>query len=269
MEWKEIINEYMATSEGIELNKKVKEARASTKVYPKASETFRAFQLTPYNDVMMVIIGQDPYHNGMADGLAFSSRDKKTPASLQNIFKEIKRYIPAAVHNPEYFQSNSLANWAKNGVLLINAIFTVEEGKPGSHKSFGWIEFTKFIIGKLNENPNPIVYLLWGNFAQGFAPLITNIKHKAILAPHPSPLNTSNPFTGGNSGILEATEFLARNGRLGVKYDFSHCIAKNFFETADKYDELKGLTKKELYHLFKLRMMDPYPELNFRTYEED
>lgn len=264
MEWKEIIDEYMATSEGKSLIAKIKEARSTNTVYPDPKDLFKAYKITPYDQIKIVIIGQDPYHNGMADGLAFSSNDTKTPKSLANIFNEIKRYVPAA-NTPDYFKSNSLVNWAKNGFLLINAIGTVEKGKPGSHKNFGWIEFTKYIIGRLNENPNPIVYLLWGNFAQSFAPLITNEKHKAILAPHPSPLNTSNPFTGGNSGILDALYFLASNGRLGVKYDFSHCLAKNFLDTADKYQELKGLNKKELFNLFRLRLMDPYPEIDFRT----
>ncbi len=162
-------------------------------IYPKNSEVFNALTFTPLETVKAVIIGQDPYHGpNQAHGLCFSVKEGVPfPPSLQNIFKEIE----ADIGSPKPI-SGSLERWAKQGVLLLNAVLTVEEGLPGSHRSFGWERFTDEVIKVVNEHRRGVVFLLWGAFAQKKGDLIDKNQHFILEAPHPSPLSASRGFFG-------------------------------------------------------------------------
>ncbi len=162
-------------------------------IYPPKSDMFRALKLTPYADVKVVIIGQDPYHGaGQAMGMSFSVRDgMRVPPSLQNIYKEIEdttgRKQPI---------SGDLTRWAEQGVLLLNAVLTVRAGQAGSHRGHGWERFTDFIISLLDKRERPIVFLLWGADARRKRELIHNPVHTVLTAAHPSPFSAYNGFFG-------------------------------------------------------------------------
>jgi uracil-DNA glycosylase len=159
-------------------------------IFPPKDLVFNAFELTPFEKVSVVIIGQDPYHElNQATGLAFSvNSNVKLPKSLINIYKELDDDL--GVKNT----SGDLSSWAKQGVFLLNTILTVEEGKALSHKNIGWETFTNEIIKKLNADNKPKVFLLWGNNAKKFTSLINNNKHMVITSAHPSPLSAHNGF---------------------------------------------------------------------------
>ncbi len=193
------------------LNKRRKEV----KVYPKSDNTFKAFKLTPYSQVKVVIIGQDCYHNGVADGLAFSSQAMGIPKSLQIIFKEINNCIP-------YFNENRLADltdWAKQGIFLFNTILTVEEGKPMSHEGKGWEQFSTEVIIQLNKHPNPLVFVLWGARAKKFKGLIDSKYHLVLESPHPAS-ELYNEGTGflGNGHFTKINEHLMKHFNLKIKW---------------------------------------------------
>ena len=161
--------------------------------YPPKSRILRALSLTDYDNVKVVILGQDPYHGvGEANGLAFAvSNGIKLPPSLQNIYKELYddlKIPPSKVGNLEC--------WAKEGVLLLNAVLTVEKDKAASHKDIGWQYFTDAIIKKINEKNTPVVFILWGNFARSKKELITNPIHYIIESTHPSPFSAHHGFFG-------------------------------------------------------------------------
>ena len=176
-------------------------------IYPKQNEVFNAFRYTDFNNVKVVIIGQDPYHGpNQAEGLSFSvSNEVLKPPSLQNIFKELESDlgIPFPKHN-------SLKPWAKQGVLLLNAVLTVEEHKPTSHKDKGWETFTDDVIKIINEKQEPVVFILWGAFARSKKSLITNPKHLIIESAHPSPFSARNGFFGSKP-FSKTNEFLRKN----------------------------------------------------------
>ena len=176
-------------------------------IYPKQTEVFNAFRYTDYNDVKVVILGQDPYHGpNQAEGLSFSVSDEVLkPPSLQNIFKELESDLK--IPFPEH---NSLKNWAKQGVLLLNAVLTVEEHKPTSHKSKGWEIFTDNIIKIINEKKTPVVFILWGAYARAKKELITNPIHLIIESAHPSPFSARNGFFGSKP-FSKTNEFLKKN----------------------------------------------------------
>lgn len=162
-------------------------------VYPPGSLIFNAFNLTPFDKVKVVLLGQDPYHNeGQAHGLCFSVRDGiPKPKSLLNICKELQSDLGLPVPN-----SGNLTAWAKQGVLLLNATLTVRAHQAGSHQHQGWEEFTDTVIRKISENREHVVFLLWGNYAQAKASLIDESKHLILKAAHPSPLSASRGFFG-------------------------------------------------------------------------
>lgn len=162
-------------------------------VYPDMYNIFNAFKYTPYSNVKVVILGQDPYHNvGQAHGLAFSVQpDVDIPPSLKNIFKEMHDDIGFTIPD-----NGCLTRWAENGVFLLNTSLTVRAHSPNSHKNIGWETFTDNIISELNDRNDPIVFLLWGSNARSKANLITNDKHLVLQAPHPSPLSAYNGFFG-------------------------------------------------------------------------
>lgn len=180
----------------------------SKTVYPPYDEIFNAFKLTPLSNVKVVILGQDPYHEkGQAHGLAFSTPEgRPVPRSLKNIFKEISEEYGYPI--PE---SGCLEKWAKQGVFLLNTVLTVEDGNANSHSKCGWQTFTDNVIGILNSQPHPIVFLLWGKQAEKKKELIKNPNHLVLVTSHPSPFSARRGFLGSNHFRL-ANEFLEKNG---------------------------------------------------------
>lgn len=195
----------------------LKEEYEKNTVYPPVDDIFNALRYTSYSDVKIVLLGQDPYHGfGQAHGLCFSVREGvKPPPSLKNIFKELQSdiYITAP-------QSGELTAWAKRGVLLLNTVMTVREGKPNSHKSIGWTTFTDAIIRTLNEREKPMVFLLWGANARSKKELITNPNHLILETVHPSPLSAYQGFFGCRH-FSKANEFLYRHGIQPVNWDLT------------------------------------------------
>ena len=180
--WRHIIGDefdYVAMKEFLQ-----KEKDLGFKIYPKDEEIFKALNLTPLENIKVVILGQDPYHaEGQAHGLCFSTKGKKIPPSLSNIYKEIKR--DCGIEMPSH---GDLTGWAEQGVLLLNATLTVRQDSAGSHRGEGWEEFTDVIIRAVNEKPQPVVFLLWGASAQKKHKLIGK-NHLVLEASHPSPLS--------------------------------------------------------------------------------
>ncbi len=176
-------------------------------IYPKQTEVFNAFRYTDFDNVKVVILGQDPYHGpDQAEGLSFSVSNKVLkPPSLQNIFKELESDLK--IPFPE---SNSLKKWANQGVLLLNAVLTVEEHKPTSHKDKGWEIFTDHVIKIINEKTTPVVFILWGAYARKKKELITNPIHLIIESAHPSPFSAYNGFFGSKP-FSKANNFLKKN----------------------------------------------------------
>lgn len=175
--------------------------------YPSYENIFNALKMTPYEKVKVVIIGQDPYHGeGQAHGLSFSvQKGIAKPPSLQNIFKELKDDLGIPIS-----ENGDLTKWAKEGVLLLNSILTVEKNKPLSHKDYGWQLLTDHIIKILNQKNTPIVFILWGSFARSKKILITNPKHLIIESAHPSPLSAYNGFFGSKP-FSKTNQFLKAN----------------------------------------------------------
>ena len=174
---------------------------------PKQNEVFNAFRYTDFDNVKVVILGQDPYHGpNQAEGLSFSvSNEVLKPPSLKNIFKELESDLGI-----QFPKANSLKPWAKAGVLLLNAVLTVEEHKPTSHKDKGWEIFTDDIIKILNKRDTPTVFILWGAYARDKKSLITNPKHLVIESAHPSPFSARNGFFGSKP-FSKTNEFLKKN----------------------------------------------------------
>lgn len=183
-------------------------------IFPQKSKILRALNLTKYEDVKVVILGQDPYHGeGEANGLAFAvSNGIKLPPSLKNIYKELNEDLDVPIANV-----GNLECWAREGVLLLNAVLTVEKDKPASHKNLGWEQFTDAIIKKINEKNTPVVFILWGNFARSKKTLITSSKHYVIESPHPSPFSARNGFFGSKP-FSKANEFLKQTGQKEIDW---------------------------------------------------
>ena len=189
------------------------EYKAKT-IYPKKSEIFNAFRFTNYKDTKVVILGQDPYHGeNQAEGLSFSLKNcVRKPPSLQNIFKELESDLGI-----KFPTNNSLIPWAKEGVLLLNTVLTVEENKAASHKEQGWEIFTDEVIKILNEKTTPIVFILWGSFARSKKKYITNNIHYVIESAHPSPFSAYNGFFGSKP-FSKTNEFLKSKGLKEINW---------------------------------------------------
>ena len=176
-------------------------------IFPPKDYIFNALKLTSYQDTKVVIVGQDPYHGeNEAHGLSFSvQKGIKIPPSLQNIYKELESDlgIPPKEHG-------DLSGWAKEGVLLLNAVLTVEKDKAASHRNLGWEPLTDYIIKSLNTKEEPVVFILWGNFAKEKSKFITNPKHYIITSPHPSPFSARSGFFGSKP-FSKANEYLKQN----------------------------------------------------------
>ncbi len=200
-DWSHILNSEFNKPYFKQLNTFLNQAYQQQTIYPAYKNIFNALNLTAYQDVKVVILGQDPYHGpNQANGLSFSVKEgNKLPPSLKNIFKELTADL--SVNHPS---SGDLTAWASQGVLLLNAVLTVESGKANSHKNKGWERFTDTIISKLNDKEHPIVYILWGAAAQQKIKLIDTHKHFIIKSVHPSPLSSyrgffdSKPFSKTN-----------------------------------------------------------------------
>lgn len=181
---------------------------ATKTIFPPKDHIFEALKLTSYQNTRVVIVGQDPYHGeGEAHGLSFSvQKGVKVPPSLQNIYKELYDDLGIPPKN-----DGDLTNWAKSGVLLLNAVLTVVKDTPASHRKLGWERLTDYIIKLLNEKDEPVVFILWGNFAKEKASLITNPKHLILTSPHPSPFAARYGFFGSKP-FSKTNEFLRKNG---------------------------------------------------------
>jgi len=191
----------------------VQEKKAGKVIYPPGPLIFNAFNTTPFDQVKVVILGQDPYHNpGEAMGLCFSvPRGVRIPPSLVNIFKEIERDLglPMPKHG-------DLTSWAKQGVLLLNAMLTVEAGKPTSHQKIGWQTFTDAVIRRISDLKEGVVFLLWGNFAKGKKALIDEMRHYVLTAAHPSPL-AGDGFLGCGH-FSRTNEILQKQGLVPIDW---------------------------------------------------
>lgn len=186
----------------------VKTEYQTATVYPPGKEIFRAFDCCDFDDVKVVIIGQDPYHGpGQANGLCFSVRDGvRMPPSLLNIFKEIQQDLGKPIP-----QSGDLERWASQGVLLLNATLTVRAGTPGSHQNKGWEAFTDAVIRKISEEKENVVFLLWGSYAQKKGEIIDRSKHLVLMSAHPSPFSADRGFFGSKH-FSKANQYLASKG---------------------------------------------------------
>ena len=192
MTWTEILAPIKNSEYYENLWQKVNAEYASTKCFPPKNQIFRALELTPFDEVKVVIIGQDPYHNDFqANGLCFSvSEEVAAPPSLKNIFTELKEDLGIERTKKE------LDDWAKQGVLLLNATLSVKAHSPNSHKDLGWEKFTDFIIKEISDKKENVVFVLWGAFAQKKEELINSSKHLSIKSAHPSPFSVYRGFYG-------------------------------------------------------------------------
>ena len=183
-------------------------------IYPPKDYIFNALKLTSYENTKVVIVGQDPYHGeNQAHGLSFSvQKGIKLPPSLQNIYKELESDLGI---KPRL--DGDLTGWAKQGVLLLNAVLTVEKDKAGSHRNWGWELLTDYIIKVLNKKDSPIVFILWGNFAKEKAKLITNPKHFIIISSHPSPFSAYSGFFGSKP-FSKTNNYLAKNNLTPIDW---------------------------------------------------
>jgi len=195
------------------------EKQQGKQIYPPVELIFKAFELTNLNSVKVIILGQDPYHNpGEAMGLSFSvPADVRVPPSLKNVYKEIQRDLGHPI--PDH---GDLTNWATQGVLLLNAILTVEHKKPSSHKKVGWQQFTDKVISKLSSEKSGLIFLLWGNFAKSKKQLIDSSKHHILEAAHPSPL-ARNAFNDCKH-FSKTNDLLRESGQKEIAW---HIKSKN------------------------------------------
>ncbi len=195
------------------------ERRAGKSIFPPHGDWFKAFGSTDFNTVRVVILGQDPYHGpGQAHGLCFSvPQGVKTPPSLVNIFKEIEHDLGIAVPS-----QGCLLSWAEQGVLLLNATLTVEQGLAGSHQRRGWEQFTDRVIACLNEQRSGLVFMLWGAYAQKKGQLIDRQKHCVLTAPHPSPLSAHRGFLGCEH-FSRANSYLRGQGGDAIDWQVTDC----------------------------------------------
>ncbi|MDD6300409.1 MAG: uracil-DNA glycosylase [Ruminococcus sp.] len=213
-DWDAILADEFKKPYYLALRQFLKEEYSSKVIYPSMYDIFNAFRYTPYSDVKVVLLGQDPYHGaGQAHGLCFSVKDGVAPPpSLVNIFKELNHDVGCTVP-----QSGCLTKWAERGVMLLNSVLTVREGAAGSHRGKGWETFTDSVISRLNDRKVPIVFMLWGNYAKSKIPLITSDRHLVLTAAHPSPLSASYGFFGCRH-FSKANDFLVSNGMTPVDW---------------------------------------------------
>ena len=212
--WNEILAEEMQKDYYQELQAFVQKRRAEVRVFPEEKNVFNALELTPFESVKVVILGQDPYHGfGQAHGLSFSvQKGTPLPPSLKNIYKELQEDIGG-----ELPTEGDLSHWAKQGVLLLNTVLTVEEGNANSHKGKGWERLTNRLIESLNELNHPVIFILWGKPAQDKEKLIINPNHVILKAPHPSPLSAYRGFFGSKP-FSRVNDILIQQGQTPIRW---------------------------------------------------
>ena len=212
--WNEILAEEMKKDYYQELQAFVQKRRAEVRVFPDEKNVFNALELTPFESVKVVILGQDPYHGfGQAHGLSFSvQKGIPLPPSLRNIYKELQEDIGG-----ELPTEGDLSHWAQQGVLLLNTVLTVEEGNANSHKGKGWERLTNRLIESLNELKHPVIFILWGKPAQDKEKLIINPNHVILKAPHPSPLSAYRGFFGSKP-FSRVNDILIQQGQTPIRW---------------------------------------------------
>ena len=213
--WKAVLSDEFEKPYFEELISFVKSEYKSNVCYPRGSQVFAAFDHCHFNDVKVVIIGQDPYHGpNQANGLCFSVNDGiPFPPSLQNIFKEIETELQKPLP-----PTGNLERWADQGILLLNATLTVRQGEAGSHQKKGWETFTDAVIRKVSEQSEKVIFLLWGGFAQKKGQLIDGSKHLILNSGHPSPLSANRGFWFGNNHFLKTNEYLKSLGKKEIEW---------------------------------------------------
>jgi len=212
--WEKALKNEFRKEYFLELIDFVKDEYRNYKCYPPENQVFSAFDFTPYNDVKVVIIGQDPYHGeGQANGLCFSVNDGiKPPPSLMNIFKELKTDIGKPIPS-----SGNLEHWAKQGVLMLNATLTVRAFTPSSHQNKGWEKFTDSAIQTLNNEKDDLIFILWGAYAQKKNAILDEEKHFIIESAHPSPFSANKGFLGSKT-FSRTNEFLKSKGSKEIEW---------------------------------------------------
>ncbi|MEG2001950.1 MAG: uracil-DNA glycosylase [Clostridia bacterium] len=208
-DWDELLKDEFASENYKAIHEFLKTEYQTQTVFPPMDDIFNAFKLTAFQDVSVVILGQDPYHEvGQAHGLSFSVKgDTPLPPSLKNIFKELQSDLGIAVS-----KNGDLTAWAKQGVMLLNTTLTVREHVANSHSNIGWTKFTDDVISLLNKKTTPLVFILWGNNARSKKSLINTSFHHVIESAHPSPLSAYNGFFGSKP-FSKCNEFLEPQGK--------------------------------------------------------
>lgn len=212
--WKRELAEEWKKDYFVRLTQFVREEYATKQIFPPGRQIFAAFNSTPFHEVKVVILGQDPYHDvGQANGLCFSVNDGiQFPPSLRNIFKEIESDIGTPVP-----PSGDLSRWAKQGVLLLNATLTVEAHRAGSHQRHGWEQFTDSVIAHLAEHRDNLVFILWGSYAIGKGAFIDRNRHLVLTSVHPSPLSAHRGFFG-NHHFSRTNQYLIEHGKTPIEW---------------------------------------------------
>ena len=213
-DWDIILKDIFESNDFKELIMRVNKEYIKGTCFPIKQEVFNAIKLTPYKDVKVVIVGQDPYHGvGEAHGLSFSVLCEKLPPSLQNIYKEMYEDLGIMPS-----KSGNLTCWAKEGVLLLNSVLTVRKDSPASHKDLGWQDFTDELIRRIEQKDEVVVYILWGNFAKSKKVLITNSNHFVIESAHPSPFSARYGFFGSKP-FSRCNKILVDNGVKPINWE--------------------------------------------------
>ncbi|MFQ3316073.1 MAG: uracil-DNA glycosylase [Candidatus Poriferisodalaceae bacterium] len=217
-DWNPLLRDEFDKEYWLELQDFVATQRSKTSIYPTAADVFQALHLTPYSEVRVLILGQDPYHGlGQANGLSFSVNEGiKIPPSLSNIYKEMKTDLGLSPPN-----HGNLETWAKQGVLLLNTVLTVEDSKPGSHRNHGWEIFSDRIIDVVSKKTNSVVFVLWGAAAQKKKALIDLDRHVVIESAHPSPLSAYRGFLGSRP-FSKINQALSRFGVESIDWSIPH-----------------------------------------------
>ncbi len=214
-EWKEVLRPFFQSKNWQILADFVRVEYKNKKIYPNPKDIFKAFELSPFSKVKVVILGQDPYHGvGQAHGLSFSVKEGiKLPPSLQNIYKEIE----SDLKNKKDFKNGNLESWAGQGVFLLNAILTVVANTPASHQGNGWEEFTDNVIKTISDKKENVVFILWGNYARSKKSLIDTSKHLVLESPHPSPFSAYNGFFGSKP-FSKCNKYLKEHGEKEIEW---------------------------------------------------
>ena len=212
--WKQELSDEWSKDYFVRLTNFVRNEYATKQIFPPGRQIFAAFNATPFNEVKVVILGQDPYHDvGQANGLCFSVNDGiQFPPSLRNIFQEIHNDVGSPIP-----QSGDLTRWAKQGVLLLNATLTVEAHKAASHQRQGWEQFTDEVISHLSQHRRNVVFILWGSYAISKRTLINPDKHLILTSVHPSPLSAYRGFFG-NKHFSKANNYLIEHGKIPITW---------------------------------------------------